>query len=111
MSYRVLLFDLLTGCVNYCSRYLPFRLRVGNIRPMKYGTTDVLLDTIDIVSVCALLMVPTAPEVMHGVRRFVPALVGFVILDASFYKTRGIIIPTLLDVLGCGLAWRILVGL
>ncbi|XPE42077.1 hypothetical protein ACNKHK_17270 [Shigella flexneri] len=54
----------------------------------------ILLETIGITSICALLVVSTAPEVMHD-RRFVPTLVGFVILGASFYKTRSIIIPTL----------------
>ena len=33
MSYEVLLLGLLVGCVNYCFRYLPLRLGVGNVRP------------------------------------------------------------------------------
>ena len=68
-------------------------------------------DTIGIASICALLVVSTAPEVMHDSRRFVPTLVGFVILGASFYKTRSIIIPTLLSALGYGLAWKMLIVL
>ncbi|CAM7337337.1 Putative L-valine exporter [Citrobacter freundii] len=35
MSYEVLLLGLLVGCVNYCFRYLPLRLGVGNVRPTK----------------------------------------------------------------------------
>lgn len=99
MSYEVLLLGLLVGVANYCFRYLPLRLRVGNARPTKRGAVGILLDTIGIASICALLVVSTAPEVMHDTRRFVPTLVGFAVLGASFYKTRSIIIPTLLSAL------------
>lgn len=103
MSYEVLLLGLLVGVANYCFRYLPLRLRVGNARPTKRGA-----DTIGIASICALLVVSTAPEVMHDTRRFVPTLVGFAVLGASFYKTRSIIIPTLLSALAYGLAWKVM---
>lgn len=102
MSYEVLLLGLLVGAANYCFRYLPLRLRVGNARPTKRGAVGILLDTIGIASICALLVVSTAPEVMHDTRRFVPTLVGFAVLGASFYKTRSIIIPTLLSALAYG---------
>lgn len=72
MSYEVLLLGLLVGAANYCFRYLPLRLRVGNARPTKRGAVGILLDTIGIASICALLVVSTAPEVMHDTRRFVP---------------------------------------
>ena len=72
MSYEVLLLGLLVGVANYCFRYLPLRLRVGNARPTKRGAVGILLDTIGIASICALLVVSTAPEVMHDTRRFVP---------------------------------------
>ena len=87
---------------------LPLRLRVGNARPTKRGAVGILLDTIGIASICALLVVSTAPEVMHDTRRFVPTLVGFAVLGASFYKTRSIIIPTLLSALAYGLAWKVM---
>ena len=103
MSYEVLLLGLLVGVANYCFRYLPLRLRVGNARPTKRGAVGILLDTIGIASICALLVVSTAPEVMH-----VPTLVGFAVLGASFYKTRSIIIPTLLSALAYGLAWKVM---
>ena len=103
MSYEVLLLGLLVGVANYCFRYLPLRLRVGNARPTKRGAKGILLD-----SICALLVVSTAPEVMHDTRRFVPTLVGFAVLGASFYKTRSIIIPTLLSALAYGLAWKVM---
>ena len=103
MSYEVLV-----GAANYCFRYLPLRLRVGNARPTKRGAVGILLDTIGIASICALLVVSTAPEVMHDTRRFVPTLVGFAVLGASFYKTRSIIIPTLLSALAYGLAWKVM---
>ena len=99
MSYEVLLLGLLVGAANYCFRYLPLRLR---------GAVGILLDTIGIASICALLVVSTAPEVMHDTRRFVPTLVGFAVLGASFYKTRSIIIPTLLSALAYGLAWKVM---
>ncbi|HAG6192509.1 TPA: hypothetical protein HFD10_001497 [Escherichia coli] len=76
MSYEVLLLGLLVGVANYCFRYLPLRLRVGNARPTKRGAVGILLDTIGIASICALLVVSTAPEVMHDTRRFVPTLVS-----------------------------------
>ncbi len=71
------------GAANYCFRYLPLRLRVGNARPTKRGAVGILLDTIGIASICALLVVSTAPEVMP-IRRFVPTLVGFAVLGAQF---------------------------
>ncbi|MBZ4074324.1 L-valine transporter subunit YgaH [Escherichia fergusonii] len=108
MSYEVLLLGLLVGAVNYCFRYLPLRLRVGNVRPGRRGTIGILLDTIGIASICALLVVSTAQEVMHDSRRFIPTLVGFAVLGASFYKTRSIIVPTLLSALGYGLAWKVM---
>ena len=74
----------------------------------KRGAVGILLDTIGIASICALLVVSTAPEVMHDTRRFVPTLVGFAVLGASFYKTRSIIIPTLLSALAYGLAWKVM---
>lgn len=83
-------------------------LRVGNARPTKRGAVGILLDTIGIASICALLVVSTAPEVMHDTRRFVPTLVGFAVLGASFYKTRSIIIPTLLSALTYGLVWKVM---
>lgn len=108
MSYEVLFLGLLVGAVNYCFRYLPLRLRPGNTRPTKRGPTGILLDTIGIASICALLVVSTAPEVMHDTSRFIPTLVGFAVLGVSFYKTRSIIIPTLLSAIGYGFAWKIL---
>ncbi|XNM71559.1 AzlD domain-containing protein [Escherichia coli] len=67
-----------------------------------------LLDTIGIASMHYAGCIITAPEVMHDTRRFVPTLVGFAVLGASFYKTRSIIIPTLLSALAYGLAWKVM---
>ncbi len=103
MSYEVLL--LVTGWRG--ELLLPLSAAApacGNARPTKRGAVGILLDTIGIASICALLVVSTAPEVMHDTRRFVPTLVGFAVLGASFYKTRSIIIPTLLSALAYGLA-------
>lgn len=93
MSYEVLLLGLLVGAANYCFRYLPLRLRVGNARPTKRGAVGILLDTIGIASICALLVVSTAPEVMHDSRRFVPTLVGFAVLGLVSIKHAASLFP------------------
>lgn len=111
MSHEVLFLGLLVGCVNYLFRYLPLRLRAGEHRQKRRTVTSVLLDTIGIASICALLVVSSAPEVLHDHRRLIPTLVGFAVLGGSFYKLRSIIIPTLLSALAYGLAWKFLVVL
>ncbi|WP_206867469.1 AzlD domain-containing protein, partial [Escherichia albertii] len=83
----VLLLGLLVGAANYCFRYLPLRLQAGNARPAKRGAVGILLDTIGIAPICALLVVSTAPELIHDSRRFVPTLVGLVVLGPTLYKT------------------------
>ncbi|SFR16570.1 Branched-chain amino acid transport protein (AzlD) [Enterobacter sp. kpr-6] len=108
MRHEVLILGLLVGLVNYLFRYLPLRLRAGHARPAKRGATGILLDTIGIASICALLVVSSAPEVLHDSRRLLPTLIGFTVLGASFYKTRSIIVPTLLSALAYGLAWKFL---
>ena len=108
MSTQVLLLGLLVGLANYLFRYLPLRLRANAPRPAKRGATGVLLDNMGIASICALLVVSSAPEIMQDSKRALPTLVGFAILGMSFYKTRSIIIPTLLSALGYGLAWKLL---
>ncbi|HEY1845625.1 MAG TPA: L-valine transporter subunit YgaH [Buttiauxella sp.] len=108
MSTQVLFLGLLVGCANYLFRYLPLRLRAHGSQPAKRGATGVLLDSIGIASICALLVVSSVPEIMHDGRRFIPTLVGFAVLGLSFYKTRSIILPTLLSALGYGLAWKLM---
>ncbi|NIY48540.1 L-valine transporter subunit YgaH [Cedecea colo] len=106
MHTQVLLLGLLVGLANYLFRYLPLRLRANAPLATKRGATSVLLDSIGIASICALLVVSSAPEIMQDSKRALPTLVGFAILGMSFYKTRSIIIPTLLSALGYGLAWK-----
>lgn len=108
MSMQVLLLGLLVGLANYLFRYLPLCLRANAPRPAKRGVTGVLLDSIGIASICALLVVSSAPEIMQDSKRALPTLVGFAVLGMSFYKTRSIIIPTLLSALGYGLAWKLM---
>ena len=43
--------------------------------------------------------------------RLAPTLIGFLVLGAAFWKTRSIIVPTLLSALAYGLAWKITSGL
>lgn len=110
MHHDVLILGLLVGTVNYLFRYLPLRLRTGQTRPAKRGATGVLLDTIGIASICALLVVSSAPDVIHDGRRLLPTLIGFAVLGLSFYKTRSIILPTLLSALAYGIAWKLLLS-
>ncbi|KFC06507.1 branched-chain amino acid transporter [Trabulsiella guamensis ATCC 49490] len=108
MGSDVLFLGLLVGCANYLFRYLPLRVRAGQHRPSRRGVAGVLLDTIGIASICALLVVSTAPEVMADARRLLPTLMGFAVLGMSFWKTRSIIFPVLLSALAYGLAWKYL---
>ena len=108
MNSEVLLLGVIVGGVNYLFRYLPLRLRAGHARPARRGPVSVLLDTIGIASICALLVVSSVPEILH---RLAPTLTGFLVLGAAFWKTRSIIVPTLLSAFAYGLAWKITNGL
>jgi hypothetical protein len=107
MNSEVLLLGVIVGGVNYLFRYLPLRLRAGHARPARRGPVSVLLDTIGIASICALLVVSSVPEILADAHR----LIGFLVLGGAFWKTRSIIIPTLLSALAYGLAWKIASGL
>lgn len=107
MNSDVLIIGAVVGCVNYLFRYLPLRLRAGNSRPTRRGPVSVLLDTIGIASICALLVVSSVPEILSDTRRFLPTLAGFAVLGLVFWKTRSIIIPTLLSALTYGVVWKI----
>ena len=109
MNSEVLLLGVIVGGVNYLFRYLPLRLRAGHARPARRGPVSVLLDTIGIASICALLVVSSVPEILADAHRL--TLTGFLVLGAAFWKTRSIIIPTLLSALAYGLAWKIASGL
>ncbi|MGQ7112031.1 hypothetical protein ACUOFC_29550, partial [Escherichia sp. TWPC-MK] len=64
MSYEVLLLGLLVGVANYCFRYLPLRLRVGNARPTKRGAVETTsrahIEAMPMVS----SKIPTAPRLV-----------------------------------------------
>lgn len=111
MNSEVLLLGVIVGGVNYLFRYLPLRLRVGHDRPARRGPVSVLLDTIGIASICALLVVSSVPEILADAHRLAPTLTGFLVLGAAFWKTRSIIVPTLLSAFAYGLAWKITNGL
>lgn len=110
MNSEVLLLGVIVGGVNYLFRYLPLRLRVGHARPARRGPVSVLLDTIGIASICALLVVSSVPKI-SPMPIAAPTLTGFTVLGAAFWKTRSIIIPTLLSAFAYGLAWKITNGL
>ena len=107
MNSEVLLLGVIVGSVNYLFRYLPLRLRAGHARPARRGPVSVLLDTIGIASICALLVVSSVPEILHNARRLLPTLAGFAVLGLAFWKTRSIILPTLLSALTYGVVWKI----
>ncbi|MGS3451443.1 L-valine transporter subunit YgaH [Klebsiella electrica] len=107
MNNNVLIIGIVVGCVNYLFRYLPLRLRAGHARTGRRGPLSVLLDTIGIASICALLIVSSVPEILSDSRRLLPTLVGFAVLGLAFWKTRSIIIPTLLSALAYGVVWKI----
>ena len=111
MSHDVILLGLLVGCANFLFRYLPLRLGSRPHQNTRPTATGILLDTIGIASICALLVVSCAPEIMQDHRRFLPTLVGFTVLGGSFYKLRSIIIPTLLSALSYGLTWKLMMAL
>ena len=82
MNSEVLLLGVIVGGVNYLFRYLPLRLRVSSV-----------------------------PETLADAHRLAPTLTGFLVLGAAFWKTRSIIVPTLLSAFAYGLAWKITNGL
>lgn len=92
MNSEVLLLGVIVGSVNYLFRYLPLRLRAGHARPARRGPVSV-------------------PEILADAHRLAPTLIGFLVLGAAFWKTRSIIVPTLLSALAYGLAWKITSGL
>ncbi|MBX9447142.1 L-valine transporter subunit YgaH [Dickeya chrysanthemi] len=107
MNSSVLLIGLLVGTVNFLFRYLP--LRLGGSRAsgnLQRGKTALLLDSIGIASICALLVVSTLPDLLQHVERRLPTLVGFTLLTLCFYKTRSIVLSTLLGALCYGLAFK-----
>jgi hypothetical protein len=56
-------------------------------------------------------VVSSVPEILADAHRLAPTLTGFLVLGAAFWKTRSIIVPTLLSAFAYGLAWKITNGL
>jgi len=109
MSTDVILVCLLVGVVNYLFRYLP--LRIGARRTsggLKSGPLSRVLDSIGIASICALLVVSGAPDVMRDPQRLLPSLAGFVLLTLIFWRTKSIIIATLTGAVVYGLVFKVM---
>lgn len=70
-----------------------------------------LLNPSGIASICALLVVFSAPEIRHDIRHLLPTRVGFALPGACYYKTRSIIFSTLLSASGYGFAWKLMMFL
>lgn len=109
MSLQILLIGVLVGTVNFLFRYLPLRFGAdrasGTLRRGKIGA---LLDSIGIASICALLVVSSVPEIQHHSHKLLPTLVGFASLSFCFYRTRSIVLSTLLGALCYGIAFKFL---
>ena len=109
MNSEVLLLGVIVGGVNYLFRYLPLRLRVGHA-------------VLPAAARSACCWIPLAsPRFVRcwwspACRRSspmpiaAPTLTGFG-AGAAFWKTRSIIVPTLLSAFAYGLAWKITNGL
>ncbi|WP_226571327.1 L-valine transporter subunit YgaH [Mangrovibacter yixingensis] len=110
MSIDVFVLGLFVGCVNYLFRYLPLRLNRGNNPQNRRSAATILLDSIGIASICALLVVSTAPDLIQHHEHALPIAIGFGVLIASFYQLRTIIIPTLLSALSFGLVLKLMSG-
>lgn len=110
MSNTVIMVGLLVGLVNYLFRYLPLRLGHTARKPGagKQGVISLLLDNIGIASICALLVVSSTPDILASHQRLLPTMAGFAALAACFYKTRSIILSTLVSALTFGLVFKIM---
>lgn len=108
MSINVFIIAMIVGSVNYLFRYLPLRLRTSYSRlAHRQGVVNILLDTIGIASICALLVVSSVPQIRDNLRCLLPTVSGFAVLGLTFWKTRSIILPTLLSALAYGIVWKI----
>ena len=108
MSTDVILVCLLVGTVNYLFRYLPLRLGSRQKSGLKNGPLSRVLDSIGIASICALLVVSGAPDVMRDPQRLLPSLAGFVLLTLIFWATKSIIIATLTGAVTYGLVFKVM---
>ncbi|KHN50505.1 L-valine transporter subunit YgaH [Pectobacterium fontis] len=109
MSTEIMLIGLIVGLVNYLFRYLPLRLSASRASgSLQRGKKALLLDSIGIASICALLMVSSVPDIIAHHEKLLPTLIGFITLTACFYKTRSIVLSTLLGALCYGIAFKLL---
>ncbi|AJJ63924.1 L-valine transporter subunit YgaH [Yersinia aldovae] len=109
MNSEVLIIGLVVGTVNYLFRYLPLRLGPARKQAgLPRGKISLLLDSIGIASICALLVVSSAPEIVHNPQKLLPTLIGFLVICGYFYKTNSIIFATLFGALSYGLTFKLL---
>lgn len=108
MNTDVLVIGLVVGCANYLFRYLPLRLAPARAQPgIKRGKTALLLDSIGIASICALLVVSSTPVVMREPDKLWPTLVGFAALGVCFYRSKSIILSTLIGAASFGITLKL----
>ncbi len=107
MKTDVILVCAVVGVANYLFRYLPLRLG-GNRKTgaMKSGALARVLDSIGIASICALLVVSSTPEILRDSQRLLPTLAGFVVLTLIFWRSKSIILSTLVGAVAYGLIFK-----
>jgi len=107
MKTEVILVCAVVGTANYLFRYLPLRLGAKrNPGAMKTGALSRVLDSIGIASICALLVVSSAPEIMHNHQKLLPTLAGFVVLSLVFFRSKSIVLSTLIGAVAYGLVFK-----
>ncbi|MDF7680148.1 L-valine transporter subunit YgaH [Enterobacteriaceae bacterium ESL0689] len=108
MRIEVLVIALVAGGMNYLFRYLPLRLHTLYIRQARHKhIVTILLNTIGITSICALVVVSCMPQILADHHQLLPAIIGFAVSGVTFWKTRSIVLPTLLSSLTYGVIWKI----
>lgn len=109
MKTEVLLVCAVVGLANYLFRYLPLRLGASR-KPgaMKSGPLARVLDSIGIASICALLVVSSTPEILRDSQRLLPTLAGFVVLTLVFWRSKSIILSTLVGAVAYGLVFKVM---
>lgn len=109
MKAEVLLVCVVVGVANYLFRYLPLRLGASR-KPatMKSGPLARVLDSIGIASICALLVVSSTPEILRDSQRLLPTLAGFVVLTLVFWRSKSIILSTLIGAVAYGLVFKVM---
>jgi len=109
MHSSVVLVCLVVGTANYLFRYLPLRLSAKRqTHASKPGRMNRVLDSIGVASICSLLVLSSAPEIIKDSQRLLPTLVAFVVLALTFWKSKSIVLSTLIGAVCYGLMFKLM---